>query len=183
MSDTLIALFGCTGMLLVGALVVGYLITSFSRKKSACPQCGRKSVPKKALVKDPVSGTVIPAERDFGYALVTGLGVALIGAALALFFITMIVSNLGNDSCTIKGLSQVCVSYGGGSKVTTTVNLLFAFLVIVGGLGGIVNGVQKIRRAAASRGKPMTLEFTCPSCKHTWEEEQPAPAAPVTTPK
>jgi ribosomal protein L37AE/L43A len=177
MSDMLIAVFGCSGMLIVGALVVGYVITGNLRKKSVCPNCGKKSLPKKAFVRDPAGGQITPAERDFAYALVTGIGAALIGAAISGFFIALVATSLGDESCSVKGLSLVCVSYGGGMKVTTTINLLIAFLFTIGGFGILVNGVQKIRRAVATKGKPMTTEFVCPKCKHSWTEEfLPAPS-------
>jgi len=175
MSDTLIALFGCTGLLLFGALGLAYVVTSLGRKKSECPECGKKTVTKKALVADPSSGEKVEGERDFGFALVSAIGGLLIGAGLCAFVLSMVIPALGDESCSLKGIALECVSYANNMRLETTINLPIAFLALIGGLGAILNGVGRMRRAVATRGKPMTCEFECPSCKHTWTEEVAAP--------
>jgi hypothetical protein len=175
MSDTMIALFGCSGMLLFGALGLAYVITSFGRKKSECPKCGKKTVTKKALVVDQTTGENVEGERDFGFALVSAIGGLLIGAGLCAFVLSMVIPALGDESCSLEGIVLKCVSYAGNMRLETTINLPIAFFALIGGLGAILNGVGRMRRAIATRGKPMTCEFECPSCKHAWTEEVAAP--------
>ena len=171
MSDTMVLLLGCLGTLLIGGVAVAYVITSFARKKSECPECGKKTVTQKAFVVNQATGEKVEGERDFGFALVSAIGGLLIGAGLCAFVFAMVIPALGDESCSLEGIVLECVSYAGNMRVETTINLPIAFFALVGGLGAILNGVGRARRAIATRGKPMTCEFECPSCKHTWTEE------------
>ena len=96
MSDTMVMLLGCFGTLLIGGLAVAYVITSLARKKSECPECGKKTAPKRALLVDPATGQEVEGERDFGFALVSAAGGLLIGAGLCAFVLAMVIPALGN---------------------------------------------------------------------------------------
>ena len=89
--------------------------------------------------------------------------------------LAMLIDALGDESCSLQGMFLKCISYGGGMRMETTINLPLALTVLVVGIVAIPWGVVRIRRALASRGKPMTCEFECPSCKHAWTEEVAAP--------
>ena len=99
----------------------------------------------------------------------------LIGAGVCAFVLSMVVSALGDESCSLEGMVVECVRYAGNTRVETTINLPIAIIATIGGLAAILNGVSRIRRAITSKGKPMTCEFECPACKHTWTEEVAAP--------
>jgi len=174
MSDIMILLLSFLGMLLLGVFGVLYVITYFGQKKSECPKCTKKTTPKNTLIIDQGTGEKVKGERDFGFAIISGIGGVLIGAALCVFVLAMVISSLGDDSCSVEGIFIKCVSYGGSSRVETTINLPIAFIALIGGLSAILKGVGRIRNAIRSKGKSMTCEFECPSCKHSWTEEVPA---------
>ena len=175
MSDIITVLLGCLGTILIGALVLSYIVTPSSRKKSECPECGKKTPTKKAFIVDQTTGEKVEGERDFGFALVSAIGGLLIGAGVCALVLSIVIPAFGDESCSFEGITLVCTSYAGNMRVETTINLLFAFLALIGGLAAILNGVSRTRRAITSKGKPMTCEFECPSCKHTWTEEIAAP--------
>jgi hypothetical protein len=167
----MVLLLGCLGTLLIGGLAMAYVITSLARKKSECPECSKKTVAQKATAIDQATGKEIEGERDFGFAIVSAIGGLLIGAGLCAFVLAMVVPALGNESCSFEGIVLECTDYAGNMRVETTINLPIAFFALIGGLGAILNGVGRMRRALATRGKPLTCQFECPSCKHTWTEE------------
>ena len=171
LSDIILFLLAAFGILLVGVLGLAYVITSASRKKSECPKCNRKTPPKKAFIVDQTTEEKVEGERDFGFALVSAIGGLLIGAGVCILVLSLLIPAFGDESCALEGIVIRCVSYGGTTRVETTINLPIAFIALVGGLVAVLRSVSRIRRAIASRGKPMTCEFECPSCKHTWTEE------------
>ena len=173
MSETLFVLLGCAGGILLVGLALAYIVTSAARKKSQCPECSHKVLPKQAYYLDPQNGGKIPAERDISFGLVSSLGKILIGFVLFVFVLLMIIPTIGNDSCNFEGVVIQCTSYSGGYRMETTINLIYAFLAVIGGLALILSSTGQFQRTLASRNKQLTLEFECPA-KHTWTEKYPA---------
>ena len=172
LSSSIGVLLGCLASILIVVLALAYIFTSANRKKSECPKCSRKSPAKTTYVMDE-SGNKVEGERDFGFAVVSGIGGLLIGIGLCAFMLFMVIPSIGNDSCSFEGIVIKCVSYGGGTRVETTINLPIAFVALLGGISTIFRGVARVRRALYSRGKPKTCEYVC-TCQNTWTEEIPA---------
>lgn len=168
MSDSTLLVLGCLGTILIAALGLAYIFTSIGREKSECPECGKQTVTKNAFVVDQSTGEKVQGERDFGFSLVSATGEVVIGAGVLLYMLSIVIPALGNESCYFEGIGLVCAGY--------SINLPIAFIAVLGGLGAILNGGVRFRRAFATRGKQLTCEFECPSCKHTWAEEVPVPA-------
>jgi hypothetical protein len=74
----------------------------------------------------------MPAERDIIFGLVSSLGKILVGFALFVFVLLMIIPTMGSDSCNFEGVVIQCISYSGGYRVDTTINLIYAFLAVIG---------------------------------------------------
>jgi hypothetical protein len=172
-TDTIGVLLGCLATILIVGLALAYIFTSATRKKSECPKCSRKSPAKTTYVINDETGEKAEGDRDFGFAVVSGIGGLLIGIGLCAFVLFMVIPSFGNESCSFEGIVIKCVSYGGNTKVETTINLPIAFIALLGGISTIIRGIARFRRALYSRGKPMTCEFVC-TCQNTWTEEIPA---------
>ena len=110
------------------------------------------------------------AARGFEWV---GVGGLLIGIGLCAFVLFMVIPAIGNDSCSFEGIVIKCVSYGGTTRVETTINLPIAFVALLGGISTFFRGIARVRRAIQSRGKPMTCEYVC-TCQNTWTEDIPA---------
>ena len=170
MSNTLQALLGCGGSMLLVVLVLLYIILSIGRKKTECPSCSKKTTPKAAYYKHPETGARVLGERDIGFALVSAIGGLLLGLAAVGFPAYLVLGSLADESCAVEGIIIRCVSYTTTMRVETTINLLIMGLVFLGGLSAVINGLARIVRSFRSRDQALELEFECPSCKKTWSE-------------
>lgn len=172
-SDEVTLLVACLGIIFVVIVALGYIVTSASRKKSKCPQCGVNTPANKAFIIEQSTGRRIEGEADVGYAMFAAIGNLLIGAGICAF---VLISFLGalQGSCSTEGILLKCYDYRGRFRVETTINLPLAFMGALGGLSLVVASGRKLFRSIQSRGKPKLLEFVCPSCKHTWTEETAA---------
>lgn len=174
MSSTMVTLLGCFGTVFIVALALAYIGTSISRKKSECPECSKKNPVTKAFYVDESTGEKIEGEGDISFAFVSAIGGIVLGIGACVYVLAITIPAFGDASCDFEGIIIECVSYGGSTKVTTTINLPIAFVALFGGLGAIFNGINRIRRTLASRGKSMIYQYTCSACQHSWSEEAAA---------
>jgi len=166
MSDEIIIALSCFGSALLCALALAYIFTAANRNKSKCTECGKDNIIGKAFIVDRTTGKNIEAERDFGYAITSGLSRMLIGAAVCAYIGFLVIYSLDNE-CSLKGMIIKCYSMG----LETTIYIPIALIALVSSILAIGRGVNRMRRANFSSGKPLICELVCPSCKHTWIEE------------
>jgi len=173
-SDVITLLSACAGIVFVAILGLGYIITSATRKKSKCPQCGASTHAGKAFIIEQSTGRKIEREKDVAYAMFSAVGGLLLGAGACLWVLYSLYTALQSDSCSTEDLFLKCYDYSGGLRVEWTVNLPVAFVATLGGLAAIGASGRRLLRSIRSIGKPKVCEFACPMCKHTWTEETAA---------
>jgi hypothetical protein len=92
-----------------------------------------------------------------------------LGVSAYVFFLTL--SSLQNGACDLEGISLVCTSYGGSTRLETTINLPLALIGFFAGLAMVVRGGGRLMLLNRSRGKISEHTYECPQCRHTWTED------------
>ena len=145
-----------------------------------CPQCKNKTPVTHAYYIDEI-GNKVEGVSDAGFGLFSALGGIVIGLGVAAYIFFLTLSSLKDGACDLEGISLVCTSYGGSTRLETTINLPIALVAFFGGLGAVVRGAARLALLRKSRGKIIEHAYECAACKHAWTED--LTAIPETAPE